>query len=128
MIKRQRKRTIHPNLKVFQKKKTKLVKMRLRISARRKPFKWSMKQMKTAIKSMKNNKCQDPSGLISEVLKLGVAGEDYNLLLLSLLKQTKDLFEAPHMMKTVNIPKIPNPGKRNLQDIHNHKGVFLIHK
>ena len=128
MVKRLRKRPIHPNLKILEKKKTKLAKLRLRISSRRKNPKWSMKQMETAIKSMKNNKCRDPFGLISEVLKQGVAGEDYKVSLLSLINQTKDLLEIPHMMKTVNIAMMPKPGKRNLQDINNHRGVFLIHK
>ena len=31
-------------------------------------------------------------------------------------------------MKNVNIALIPKPGKRNLQDISNHRGVFLINK
>ena len=76
MVKRLRKRPIHPNLKILEKKKTKLAKLRLRISSRRKTPKWNMTQMETAIKSMKNNNCRDPSGLISEVLKKGVLGEN----------------------------------------------------
>ena len=31
-------------------------------------------------------------------------------------------------MKIVNIALIPKPGKRNLQHIENHRGIFLIHK
>ena len=32
------------------------------------------------------------------------------------------------MMKTVNIALIPKTGRRNLQHIENHRGIFLIHK
>ena len=128
IVKRLRKRPIHPNLKDLQKQKTKLAKIRLRITSRRKTPNWSLSQMEKAIKQMKNNKCRDPAGLISEILKPGVAGDDFKLSLLSLINKTKELLEIPQMMKTVNIALIPKPGNKNLQDIDNHRGVFLIHK
>ena len=128
IVKRLRKRPMHPNLKELEKRKTKLTKIRLRISSRRKSPKWSLQQMEKAIITMKNNKCRDPEGLVNEILKPGVAGKDFKLSLLSLMNKTKELIEIPRMMKTVNIALIPKPGKKKLQDIENHRGIFLIHK
>ena len=39
--------------------------------------------MEKAIRSMKNNKCRDASGLINELLKPGIAGQDFKISLLS---------------------------------------------
>ena len=80
--------------------------------------------MEKAIITMKNNKCRDPEGLVSESLKLGVAGKDFKLSLLSLLNKTKELLQIPKMMKKVNIALIPKPGKKKLQEIENHRGIF----
>ena len=77
---------------------------------------------------MKNKKCRDAQGLINEILKPGVAGHSFKLSLLLLLNNTKKHMKIPHMMKTVNIALIPKPGRRNLQHIENHRGIFLIHK
>ena len=77
---------------------------------------------------MKNNKCRDPEGLINELLKKGVAGKDFKMSLLLLLNKTKDKLEIPQMMTHVNIAMIPKGGKRNLKDISNHCGIFLIHR
>ena len=122
---RLRKRPIQANLKSLEKAKTKLTQLRLRIATRRKTSPWKMQDMKKAIQSMKNNKCRDAFGLINELFKPGVAGEGFTVSLLSLLNKTKDLIEIPQMMKTVNIALIPKPGKRNLRDISNHRGIFL---
>ena len=67
--------------------------------------------MEKAIQSKKTNKCRDPEGLISEILKPGVAGRDFKMSLLSLLNKTKELLEIPNMMKNVNIALIPKTGK-----------------
>ena len=125
---RLRHRPIHPNLKSMEKAKVKLTRLRLKISTTRKSPPWTMKNMDKAIRAMKNNKCRDPEGLINELLKEGVAGKDFKMSLLSLLNETKNTLEIPQMMTHVNIALIPKAGKRNLRDISNHRGIFLIHK
>ena len=84
--------------------------------------------MQIAIKSMKNNKCRAAWGLINKLFKPGVAGQMFSRSLLNMLNKTKDLIEIPHIMKNVNIALIPKPGKRNVKDISNHRGIFLIPK
>ena len=84
--------------------------------------------MDKAIRAMKTNKCTDSEGLINELLKPNVAGKAFKLSLLSLLNKTKESLEIPHSMKHVNIALIPKPGKQKLQDIENHRGIFLMSK
>ena len=62
---RLRKRPMHPNLKTLEKAKTKLTNMRLKIASRRKSVSWNVNNMNKVIRSMKNNKCRDPAGLIN---------------------------------------------------------------
>ena len=128
MVKRLRKRPMHPNLKQLEIRKKRLARMRLKIASRKKTPKWSLQHMEKAITSMKNNKCRDPEGLVSEILKPGVAGRDFKISLLAFLNKTKELLQIPKMLKKVNIALIPKPGKKKLQDIKNHRGIFLIHK
>ena len=77
IVERLRQRPMHPNLRSLEKAKTKLARLRLRIVKRRKSTHWEMKTMEKAIRSMKNNKSRDASGLINELLKPGVAGHDF---------------------------------------------------
>ena len=128
ILKRLRKRPIHPELVTLGQRKLVLSNMRLKKARKRKTKPWTLKEMEKAITSLKNKKCRDAQGLINEILKPGVAGHDFKVSLLSLLNNTKKHLKIPQMMKVVNIALIPKPGKRNLHHIENHRGIFLIHK
>ena len=128
IVERLRKRPIPQNLKTLEKAKTRLTSLRLKIATRRKTPKWNLTNMISAIKSIKNNKCRDSEGLINELLKYKVAGKDFKLSLLSLLNNCKDQLQIPRMMKHVNVALIPKPREKNLRNISNHRGIFLIHK
>ena len=128
IVERLRKRPIHPEMKRLEKLKIKLAHMRLKLCRRKKSLPWTLKNMNQAIKSMKNKKCRDPEGLVNEILKPGVAGLDFQMSLLSLINQCKEQLEIPHMMRKVNIALIPKTGKKDIHNINNHRGIFLIHK
>ena len=128
IVERLRKRPMHPNLRTLEKARTRLTKLRLQIVTRRKSQPWKMNEMEKAIKAMKNKKCRDSTGLINELFKPGVAGSDFKLSLLLMLNKCKESLEIPQMMTHVNIALIPKSGKKNLRDISNHRGIFLIHK
>ena len=125
---RLRKRQIHPELLGLEQRKLKLSRMRLRRARKRTTIPWTLNQMEKAIKLMRNKKCRDAQGLVNELLKPDIAGKDFKMALLSLLNKTKKHLKIPQMMKIVNIALIPKPGRRNLQHIENHRGIFLIHK
>ena len=63
-LERLRKRPMHPELKRLQIMKMKLAKKRLILAKKRKTPSWTMAEIEKAIKSLKNNKCRDPDGLI----------------------------------------------------------------
>ena len=119
---------MHPELVKLEQRKMNLSKMRLLKAKKNKTPPWTIQQMEKAISFMKNRKCRDAQGLINELLKPGVAGKDFKIAILALLNKTKKSLMIPNIMKIVNIALIPKPGKRNLQHIENHRGIFLIHK
>ena len=123
ILKRLRKRPMHPQLMELEKRKIKLSNLRLQKAKKRKTVPWTVKQMETAIKSMKNKKCRDAQGLINEILKPGVAGKYFKMSLLSLLNKTKEHLKIPQMMKIVNIALIPKTGRRNLLHGDIRKGL-----
>ena len=65
---------------------------------------------------------------VNELLKPDIAYKDSKMVLLSLLNKTNNHLKIPQMVKIVNISLIPTPGRRNLQHIEKHRGIFLIHK
>ena len=126
IVERLRKRQMHPDFKRLGVLKMKLAQMRLKICRKRKSPPWTMIHMNKAIKSMKNNKCRDPEGLINELMKQGVAGSDFKLSLLWLMNKTKKTLYIPRMVKRVNIALIPKAEKRDLHNMSNHSVCFLL--
>ena len=45
---------------------------------------WTIEELDKVLKKLKSNKTRDPHGLINEIFKPGVIGEDLKLALLSL--------------------------------------------
>ena len=125
---RLRKRPAHPEWRKLVHLKTKLAKLRLKLCTKNKTPAWNMNQLSKAISLMKSKKCRDSYGFVSELMKHGIAGHDFKLSLLSLLNKIKKQLKIPHFMNNVNIALLPKPGKKDLQDIKNHRGIFLINK
>ena len=79
ILKRLRKRPVHPELVVLEQRKLLLSKISLLKARSRKSKPWTLKHMEKAIQSMKNKKCRDAQGLINEILKPGVAGHSFKM-------------------------------------------------
>ena len=69
--------------------KTELWKSRLLQMRQVKTQPWSMKQLETVLKSLKNNISMDPNGMINETFKNGYLGADLKDALLILLNEIK---------------------------------------
>ena len=80
--------------------------------------------MKTVLKSLKNNKCRDPAGLINEIFKPGVIGLDLQLALLDLFNKIKENMEIPDFMQWANIAQVYKNGEKT-NWILIHIGDFL---
>ena len=68
-----------------------------------------MKHLEDALKLLKNKKCQDPHGYVSEIFKSEAAGTDLKKSILHIMNKTKNSLEVPDIMKTVNVVMIPKP-------------------
>ena len=68
--------------------------------------KWSLSQLETSLKRLKNNKTKDPHGMINELLKEGYLGFDLKSALVLLLNEVKEHMKIPDFMKWANITSI----------------------
>ena len=126
MVERLRHRKIKPDLIQLQHLKEKLCKKRLELAEHKKSEPWTHKQLDKVLSSLKNGKCRDPEGLINELFKHGVAGQDLKDSILHIMNMTKPNLEIPEFMKKVNVTMLPKPGKPGLHDLENQRGIFLI--
>ena len=105
--------------------KSKLWEMRF-ISLRGKISKpWNLKDLDTVCKSLKNNQSRDPIGMLNELFKKGVAGNDLRVGVLQLMNEIKSSFFIPEFMEYSDITTIyKNKGSR--QDLQNDRGIFVL--
>ena len=77
------------------------------------------------LKSLKNNQTRDPLGMVNELLKPGVMGQDLKKSLLLLMNGVKMNFIFPEFMKLANISSIfKNRGSRF--SLANDRGIFIL--
>ena len=69
-----RHRKIHSKLVHLQTLKEILCHKRLTVAARQKRAQWTQLDLGKVLRSLKNNQCRDPQGLIHELFKTGTAG------------------------------------------------------
>ena len=86
---------------------------------------WTLAQMRSILKKLKNNKSRDPHGLINELFKEGVIGKDMEDSLLMLLNKVKKEISFPAFMELVNIVAIYK-GKGQKMDLNNDRGIFIV--
>ena len=86
---------------------------------------WTIDELKVALKSLKNNKTMDPNGMINELFKEGVIGEDLETALLRLFNGIKENFHIPEFMKKENICTIYKK-KGSRLEMNNERGIFIL--
>ena len=107
--------------------KENLCQLWLEISMERKSLKWTMPQLKKVIKSLKCNKSRDSSGLIFELFKENVAGDDLIKSLLILVNKVKSECEIPDFLSEVQITSIYKC-KGSKMSLTNERGIFNTNK
>ena len=86
---------------------------------------WQIKELRNAIKSMKSNKTRDPSGLLVELLKPPVIGQDLELAILRLVNGIKAEYIIPKVVQMANITTIyKSSGSRH--DLESDRGIFSL--
>ena len=77
------------------------------------------------LKKLKKNKASDPGGLINELFRPEVIGDDLKESIFLLLKKVKDNLEIPEIMENANITSIyKSKGDKN--DLKNDRGIFSV--
>ena len=77
-----------------------------------------MNDLEEALKSLKNNKCRDPDGLIRELFKEEVIGADLKNSMLIMYNKIKE-------MRVANISAIYK-GRGEVTDLNSDRGIFIV--
>ena len=102
-----------------------LFKERLELAKEKKTPAWQMKDLDRVLKGLKNGKCRDPDGMIREIFKEEVLGEDLKESLLVLMNRTKESGIMPKFMNVVNIHAIYK-GRGELTNLESERGIFIV--
>ena len=105
--------------------KTELWNLRLEELKARTTKMWTVENLDKVLKGLKNNKTRDPLGLINEIFKTGVLGDDLKLAILELLNSIKLEQKLPKFMQLANITTIYKK-KCSRQDMNNDRGIFVV--
>ena len=116
---------IREDLKVHKMQREQLCKDRLKEAQEIKTPNWTMIELNTVLKQLKNNKSRDPLGFANELFKPQNAGEDLKIATLTLMNQIKTTQTIPEVLKQCNISSLyKNKGSR--KDVSNYRGIFRV--
>ena len=86
---------------------------------------WNMDDLSAVLRSLKNEKSSDPFGLVNELFKPGVAGQDLKLAILKLANRIKKEGEIPEILQYCNISSIfKNKGSKC--NFSSYRGIFRV--
>ena len=95
------------------------------MSKLRKSEEWTAEDLLKVQKSLKLRKSADPSGLINELFKPGVGGEDVVRSLLILCNKARNECEIPDFLELTNITSIyKHRGSKS--DLNSERGIFNV--
>ena len=124
-VNRLRNRPMKKDFEGIKKMKEELFELRLEMSKCLKSQPWTLKDLEKAIKCLKNDKARDPTGLVNEIFKEGVAGRDLKLSLLSLFNRMREENTVLDFVKMADIATIYK-GKGQKSDLQNDRGIFIV--
>ena len=121
---RLRTRPVRPDLKLLEERKSRIFKMKMKLASSRPTSLWTMSDLEKALKDLKPNKSRDPEGLINEMFKKNVIGDDLKLSLLKMFNRIKVEQAIPVFMDFANITTVPKRGSSLL--LENERGIFRV--
>ena len=95
------------------------------MSKEEKTLPWLMDDLDEALKGLKNGKCRDPDGLIRELFKEEVIGDNLKKSLLLLFNKVKTTGFLPEFLRITNISAIYK-GKGEMTSLESDRGIFLV--
>ena len=114
-----------PGFEDLLKQQEELFKLRLEKAKTKKTPPWKLNDLEAVLKGLKSGKCRDPEGMIREIFKEEVMGEDMKVSLLTMLNKIRDTGTIPRFMNLVNIAAIYK-GKGEFTDLEAERGIFLV--
>ena len=121
---RLRNRPTRPDFSHLKGRRKRIFQMKLKLAEANHSCLWTMKDLKTALKDLKTNKARDHEGLVNDIFKLNVIGDDLKRSLLLMLNKIKQERMIPMLMNITNITTVPKRGSRLLLD--NERGIFGV--
>ena len=122
---RLRHRPVKPEFEDLLEQQEELFKVRLEKAKEKKTPPWKMKDLEEVLKSLKTGKCRDPEGMVREIFKEEVIGNDMKESLLTMLNKSKSTGTMPRFMNLVNIAAIYK-GKGEFTDLEAERGIFIV--
>ena len=86
---------------------------------------WQLCDLEKVIKSLKNNQTRDPHGMINELFKPGVIGQDLKKAVLDLMNGIKKEMVMPPFMELSNITTLYK-SKGSRLDMDSDRGIFIL--
>ena len=99
--------------------------LRLDTAKKEKSAQWTIEDLNEILRGLKDGKCRDPDGLIREIFKEEVIGDDLRVSMLTLLNKIKDTGIIPSFMRCANISAIYK-GKGEVTDLDSDRGIFIV--
>ena len=103
---RLRHRPSKPGFEDLLNKQEELFKLRLDSAKLQRTSPWKMSDLETALKSLKVGKCRDPEGILREIFKEGILGQNLKQSMLILYNKIKETGKLPELLRTTNISAI----------------------
>ena len=116
---RMRKRPILPKFKNYENKIEKRFSEILKITKENQFPDWTLKNLETVLKSLKQSQSQDSMGLVNELFMIQHIGDDLKLSLLQLFNKIKNLNQIPDFFKKYLLR--PSPKRSYLRLTLNRK-------
>ena len=122
---RLRHRPVQPGFEEILETQEELFKQRLEKAKENKTPPWKMKDLEVVLKSLQTGKCRDPEGMIRDIFKEDVMGDDLKESLLMLLNKIKTTGTIPEFLNVVNISAIYK-GKGEFTNLESERGIFIV--
>ena len=122
---RLRHRPIKPDFSKIKVLKEKLCEKRLQLASSNKSEQWNQKQLLKVLSSLKSGKSRDPHGLINEIFKPGVCGNDLQISLLIMMNKIKETLFIPKYLEYATIVSIYK-GRGDKMCLENDRGIFIV--
>ena len=122
---RLRHRPIKPDFDQIKVLNETLCEKRLQIAASNKSKPWNHKQLLKVLSSLKSGKSRDPPGLINEIFKPGVCGNDLQIYLLMMMNKIRDTLFIPKYLEYATIVSIYK-GRGDKMCLENDRGIFVV--